>query len=62
MALDAGFLAAIAAELKQAAIGGRVEKVYQPERDTVVLQMRTFAGGKRLLINACRLQLHPPEH
>ena len=52
MALDAGFLAAIAAEIKNTAIGGRVEKVYQPERDTVVLQMRSFAGGKRLLINA----------
>ena len=52
MALDAGFLAAVAAEIKNTAIGGRIEKVYQPERDTVVLQMRTFAGGKRLLINA----------
>lgn len=52
MALDAGFLAAIAAEFEQTAIGGRIEKVYQPERDTVVLQMRTFEGGKRLLINA----------
>ncbi len=52
MALDAGFLAAIAAELKTVATGARIEKVYQPERDTVVLQMRTFAGGKRLLINA----------
>ncbi|MBQ8358229.1 MAG: NFACT family protein [Clostridia bacterium] len=52
MALDAGFLAAIAAEFKETAMGARVEKVYQPERDTVVLQMRTFAGGKRLLINA----------
>ncbi len=52
MALDAGFLAAIAAEFEQTAIGGRIEKVYQPERDTVVLQMRTLEGGKRLLINA----------
>ena len=52
MALDAGFLAAIAAELKKVAIGGRIEKVYQPERDTAILQMRTFEGGKRLLINA----------
>ena len=42
MALDAGFLAAVAAEIKQTAIGGRIEKVYQPERDAVVLQMRTF--------------------
>ena len=52
MALDAGFLASIAAELKRVAIGGRIEKVYQPERDAVVLQMRTFEGGKRLMINA----------
>ena len=52
MALDAGFLAAIATEISQVATGARVEKVYQPERDTVVLQMRTFSGGKRLLINA----------
>ena len=52
MAFDAGFLAAIAAEIKQLALGGRVEKVYQPEKDTVILQMRTFEGGGRLLINA----------
>ena len=52
MAFDAGFLAAVAAEIKQLALGGRVEKVYQPERDTVILQMRTFEGGGRLLINA----------
>ncbi len=52
MAFDAGFLAAIAAEIRQVALGGRVEKVYQPERDTVILQMRTFEGGGRLLINA----------
>ena len=52
MALDAGFLAAIAAEIKKIGLGGRVEKVYQPERDTVILQMRTFEGGGRLLINA----------
>ena len=52
MAFDAGFLAAIAAEIEQTAMGAAVEKIYQPERDTVVLQMRTFEGGKRLLINA----------
>lgn len=52
MAFDAGFLAAVAAEIKKVALGGRVEKVYQPEKDTVILQMRTFEGGGRLLINA----------
>lgn len=52
MAFDAGFLAAVAEEITRVGLGGRVEKVYQPERDTVVLQMRTFAGGNRLLLNA----------
>lgn len=52
MAFDAGFLAAVAAEVKETALGGRVERVTQPERDTVVLQMHTSGGGKRLLINA----------
>ena len=52
MAFDAGFLAAVAAELKAVAIGAAIEKIYQPEHDAIVLQMRTFAGGKRLLLNA----------
>ena len=52
MAFDAGFLACVAAQIEKIGLGGRVEKVYQPERDTVVLQMRTFEGGNRLLINA----------
>lgn len=51
MAFDAGFLAAVAQEITHTATGARVEKVYLPERDTVVLQLRTFEGGKRLLIN-----------
>ena len=52
MAFDAGFLAAVAEELRRVALGARIEKVYQPERDAIVLQMRSFEGGKRLLINA----------
>lgn len=52
MAFDAGMLAAVISEINGTAAGARIEKVYQPEKDTVVLQMRTFAGGKRLLINA----------
>ena len=39
-------------ELRKTALGARIEKVYQPERDEIVLQMRSFEGGKRLLINA----------
>lgn len=52
MAFDAGMLACTLSELRRAALGARIEKVYQPERDEIVLQMRSFEGGKRLLINA----------
>ena len=52
MAFDAGMLASVIEEINRVAAGARIEKVYQPEKDTIVLQMRTYAGGKRLLINA----------
>ena len=52
MAFDAGMLACTLSELRRSALGARIEKVYQPERDEIVLQMRSFEGGRRLLINA----------
>ena len=52
MAFDAGMLASSLAEIRKTALGARIEKVYQPEKDEIVLQMRSFEGGKRLLINA----------
>ena len=52
MAFDAGMLSCVVHELKSVAQGGRIEKIYQPERDEIILQMRTYNGGKRLLINA----------
>ncbi len=51
MALDACMLAALVKEINAIGGGGRIEKIYQPERDELVLQMRTTSGGKRLLIN-----------
>ena len=52
MAFDAGMLACTLSEIRKAALGARIEKVYQPERDEIILLMRSFEGGKRLLINA----------
>ncbi|MBQ2734452.1 MAG: NFACT family protein [Clostridia bacterium] len=52
MAFDAGMLACVIAEIREKALGARIEKVFQPERDEIVLQMRSIEGGKRLLINA----------
>ena len=51
MAFDACLLACIANEINTIGAGGRIEKIYQPERDEIILQMRTREGGKRLLIN-----------
>ncbi len=52
MAFDAGMLACVIAEIKSLSGGARVEKVFQPERDEIVLQMRSLEGGKRLTVNA----------
>ena len=52
MAFDAGMLACTLHEICSVGQGGRIERVLQPERDEIVLQMRTTQGGKRLLINA----------
>ncbi len=52
MAFDACMLYCITKEINKTASGGRIEKIYQPEKDEIILQMRTREGGKRLLINA----------
>ena len=52
MAFDAGMLSCVIHEFKETAQGGRIEKIYQPEKDEIILQMRTLVGGRRLLINA----------
>ena len=51
MAFDAGMLACTLAELESLALGARVEKVYQPEKDEIIIQIRSHEGGKKLLIN-----------
>ncbi len=52
MAFDAGMLACTLSEIRRLALGARIEKVYEPERDEIVLGMRSIEGGKRLSINA----------
>ncbi len=52
MAFDAGMLACTAHEITSVALGGRIEKIMQPERDEIIIQLRSTEGGKRLLINA----------
>lgn len=52
MPFDAGVMAAVVGQLKDSAIGSRIEKVYQPERDEIVLNLRSKNGSKRLLLSA----------
>ena len=49
MAFDAVFLSAVLSELREKLIGLRVEKIQQPARDAVLLQLR---GKERLLLSA----------
>lgn len=51
MPLDAICLGAVTHELNKMLAGCRVEKVYQPDRDEIVLQTRGQGGAKRLLIS-----------
>ena len=52
MAFDAGMLACMTWEILSESKGARIEKVYQPDRDEIHIQIRSLHGGRRLLINA----------
>lgn len=45
MPLDSITVSALAAELREKLVGGRIDKVQQPERDTILLSIRTVASG-----------------
>ena len=49
MPFDAYFLRAVIRELEPVIVGSRVDKIQQPSRDTVLLQLR---GRERLLLSA----------
>lgn len=52
MAFDAAMLSGVIAEIKKEALGAKIEKIYQPEKDRIVLLMRSQSGGRKLLIDA----------
>lgn len=52
MSLDGAFLHIVTNEL-QPLVGARVDKVYQPSREEIVLSLRTFRdGGKKIVLSA----------
>ena len=52
MPFDAIFMTALAGELREKLVGGKVDKLYQPARDEAVLHMRAGRENVRLLISA----------
>ncbi len=52
MPFDAGVMAAVVKQLKDTANGARIEKIYQPERDEIVLHLRSKNGSQKLLLSA----------
>ena len=52
MAFDAFFLSAVLQELREKVIGGRVEKIHQPSRDTLLFLLKCPGGREKLLLAA----------
>lgn len=61
MAFDGIMINSIIHELNEKIVGGRIDKVYQPENDEIVLGVRSFGTNYKLLLTAnpshSRLQL-----
>ncbi len=52
MALDGITISALCYELNEKLSGGRIDKIHQPERDELIISVRTFGGAYKLLICA----------
>ena len=60
MAFDAFFLAAVMDEVRSRTADARVDKIHQPSRDTVILQLKCREGREKLLfaLNPTAPRLH----
>ncbi len=52
MSFDGIMINAVISELKEEILNGRIDKVYQPEKDDIVLQIRCFGNVRRLFLSA----------
>lgn len=65
MSLDGAFLHCVKNELiKEGLIGGRIDKIYQPSREELIVAIRTQGSLKKLLIssNAASARINLTEH
>lgn len=52
MPIDAIFLEGIVGEIADRVIGQKIDKIFQPEREEIILALRGAAGSTRLLLSA----------
>ncbi|MFZ3170666.1 MAG: NFACT RNA binding domain-containing protein [Carboxydocellales bacterium] len=52
MAFDGLVLAAVRQELVQKLVGGRINKIYQPEKEEIVLHIRSLGENEKLVVSA----------
>ena len=52
MALDALVIRNLTKEIADAVIGGRIDKIHQPEKDEIVLHIRTYENNYKIVISA----------
>lgn len=60
MAFDAAAVRALTAELSEKLTGGRIDKIYQPERDEITIGVRTYDAAYKLVLSAS--SAHPRAH
>lgn len=60
MPLDGVFLSQLTKEVADKIVGGRVDKIHQPARETVVISMRAKGGNHKLLL--CASASNPRMH
>ena len=52
MPFDAGVMAAVVSQFKNTVTGARIDKIYQPEKDEIILNIRTKNESSKILLSA----------
>ncbi len=52
MALDGIVISSIVNEIEKKALGGRIDKIYQPEGDEIIIMLRSLGSNHKLLLSA----------
>ena len=52
MPLDAVLLRGLTDELRKSAVGAKIDRVQQPEKEMLLLTLHTNEGGRKMLLSA----------